>query len=123
MAENAYGVKVGDIFVEDWGYDQTNVDFYQVTKTTKKMVEIKPIAGKMVGEGHKTRLVPDVDNFIEGNYAVVSERKAGTRKLVQQYTRYEETTTYLTMSSYSSAYLTDPETSHFDTLAAGYAGH
>ncbi len=123
MIENAYGVKVGDIFVESWGYDQTNVDFYQVTKTMKKMVEIKPIWGKQVGNGHQTRLVADVGNFKEGNYAQLADRKAGTRKAVRQYDYHGEIQTVLTMSSYSSAYLEDPETSHFDTLAAGYPGH
>lgn len=120
MTENVYGVKEGDVFVEEWGYDQTNIDFYQVVKTTKKMVEIKPIAGKHVGNGHKTRLVADIGNFIGG---YIAEKKAGSRKLVQQYESFGETTTFLTMSSYSTAHLEDPETSHFDTLAAGYAGH
>lgn len=27
---NKYGIKVGDIFCSSWGYEQTNVDFYQV---------------------------------------------------------------------------------------------
>ena len=27
---NKYGVKVGDIFESSWGYEQTNVDFFQV---------------------------------------------------------------------------------------------
>ena len=27
---NKYGVRVGDIFSASWGYDQTNVDFFQV---------------------------------------------------------------------------------------------
>ncbi len=120
MTKNIYGVKAGDVFVESWGYDQTNVDFYQVTGTTAKMVEIKPIAGKQVGEGHSARVVPDVGNFIGGH---VAEKKAGTRKLVQQFDAYGKTEIYLTMSSYSSAYLSDPEKSHFDTLVAGYAGH
>jgi hypothetical protein len=31
--------KVGDIYVSSWGYDQTNVDFYKITKVMKKMVE------------------------------------------------------------------------------------
>ena len=31
--------KVGDIYVSSWGYDQTNVDFYRITKVMKKMVE------------------------------------------------------------------------------------
>lgn len=30
--KNKYGVQVGDIFSMTWGYDQTNVDFFQVVK-------------------------------------------------------------------------------------------
>ncbi len=29
------GIKVGDIFVESWGYDQTNVNFYKVVGVTR----------------------------------------------------------------------------------------
>lgn len=39
------GLDVGDILKSVWGYDQTNVDYYQVTKLVgKTMVEIRPIA-------------------------------------------------------------------------------
>lgn len=30
IASNKYGVKVGDIFESSWGYDQTNINFFQV---------------------------------------------------------------------------------------------
>jgi len=49
-------VKVNDIFYSSWGYDQTNIDFYQVIKVMKKSVEIVPIhqnkeyTGPMIGE-------------------------------------------------------------------------
>jgi len=36
--------KVGDILVSSWGYDQTNVDFYAVTKVSGKRVWIREIA-------------------------------------------------------------------------------
>jgi hypothetical protein len=35
--------KVGDVVYNSWGYDQTNVDFYQVVKVTGHYVHIKPI--------------------------------------------------------------------------------
>jgi len=39
-------LKVGDLLRCSWGYDQTNVDFYQVTDLIgKTMVEIRPVAG------------------------------------------------------------------------------
>lgn len=30
--ENALGVRVGDVFYSSWGYEQTNISFYVVTK-------------------------------------------------------------------------------------------
>lgn len=29
---NKYGIKVGDMFVASWGYEQTNLNYYQVTE-------------------------------------------------------------------------------------------
>lgn len=43
---NKYGVKVGDIFSMSWGYEQTNVDFFQVVKvcgeTSVRVREVSP---------------------------------------------------------------------------------
>ena len=36
-------VAVGDIFRSRWGYDQTNIDFYVITKVTAKSVSARPI--------------------------------------------------------------------------------
>ena len=32
-------MKQGDVFVSSWGYEQTNVDFYEVVRTTAKYIE------------------------------------------------------------------------------------
>lgn len=43
-------IKMGDIFVCSWGYDQTNVDFYQITKIKgTQTVEVTEIASSMPG--------------------------------------------------------------------------
>lgn len=43
---NKYGVKVGDIFSASWGYDQTNVDFFQVValvgESSVRVREVRP---------------------------------------------------------------------------------
>lgn len=43
---NKYGVKVGDLFSASWGYDQTNVDFFQVIalvgETSVRVREVYP---------------------------------------------------------------------------------
>lgn len=40
--------KVGDIFYDSWGYDQTNIDFYQIVEVGKKSVVIRPIGQKFL---------------------------------------------------------------------------
>jgi hypothetical protein len=42
--------KVGDILYNSWGYDQTNIDFYQVVDVGEKSVKIRPIASEMAGD-------------------------------------------------------------------------
>ena len=51
------GLEVGDVMVSSWGYEQTNVDFYQVTRLVgKKSVELRKIGYS----DHKT------DGFLTG---------------------------------------------------------
>lgn len=45
-AEPKHNIKIGDIFYNSWGYEQTNVDFYQVVKTTPKTITLRKIKGK-----------------------------------------------------------------------------
>jgi hypothetical protein len=58
-------LKVGDILVSSWGYDQTNIDFYQVTRVMKSSVEIRQIKSKSgPEEGFMTAYcTADKDNF------------------------------------------------------------
>lgn len=37
---NEFGVKVGDVFMMSWGYEQTNNDFFQVVAVTAKKARI-----------------------------------------------------------------------------------
>lgn len=41
--------QVGDILVDSWGYDQTNIDYYQVTKVSASMLTIRRIAARVAG--------------------------------------------------------------------------
>jgi hypothetical protein len=43
-------IDVGDVFVSSWGYEQTNVDFYKVTRKTRAMIELSPIPAVSKGE-------------------------------------------------------------------------
>lgn len=55
----ALGIKRGDIYVNSWGYDQTNVDFYEVVRVTASKVELRPIGAlDDSGDGPHDSLVP-----------------------------------------------------------------
>ena len=41
----ADSISVGDVFYSSWGWEQTNVDFYQVVEKRGQFVTIRPIAG------------------------------------------------------------------------------
>ena len=50
----AHQIVRGDIFVCSWGYDQTNVDFYQVVKRTPKTVTVRQVAAETLSDGPLT---------------------------------------------------------------------
>lgn len=60
-----HSLKVGDILYASWGYDQTNIDFYQVVGVLDKSVKIREIDKKIqntVSNGYM--VVPDRNKFI-----------------------------------------------------------
>lgn len=46
--EQPHALKVGDVIYNSWGYDQTNIDFYVIVKTTANYVWTQPIACESV---------------------------------------------------------------------------
>ncbi len=59
-------LKVGDILRNSWGYDQTNVDFFQVVETVgQKSVQIRQIGGHYTESGCMSgSTVAVADSFI-----------------------------------------------------------
>ena len=48
---NKYGVKVGDLFSASWGYEQTNVDFFQVIALVgESSVRVREVYPQMIDE-------------------------------------------------------------------------
>ena len=62
-------IKAGDILNSSWGYDQTNVDFYQVTRVTPsgKTVYVQKVGTRTVREDVATAYVVPDTNVIEGD--------------------------------------------------------
>jgi hypothetical protein len=56
--------KVGDILTGSWGYDQTNVEFWQVIKATKAMVSIQKVQKFQSSDnGHQARVYAAKDQL------------------------------------------------------------
>lgn len=63
-----YGIKVGDILEDSWGYEQTNVEFYLVTKIISackiEIVELGHKQSDFESHGMACNVVPDLDRRI-----------------------------------------------------------
>jgi len=59
---------IGKIYRRSWGYDQTNVDYFQVVRVTAKCVVVREIASKQVSGtdcgGMSCYVVPDRNKFL-----------------------------------------------------------
>jgi hypothetical protein len=73
-------VKIGDMFRYSWGYDQTNVDYFQVTSISPsgKSATLSPIGSEVV-PGTSGMMCCDVtpvkDSFIKDSYNKVLKNK------------------------------------------------
>lgn len=45
-------VNVGDIFRASWGYDQTNIDYYEVVAVRGQMIDVREIGQQREGNGY-----------------------------------------------------------------------
>lgn len=60
------GIKVGDIFYASWGYDQTQVNFYEVVGLTGASVRVRQVAQRDVSSGSNphSEMVPVPGSYI-----------------------------------------------------------
>ncbi len=59
-------LQLGHVLKASWGYDQTNVDFYEVTKLVgPRTVEVRKISGACIADnGPQTYVVPTIGKYI-----------------------------------------------------------
>ena len=102
-------LKVGTIMVSSWGYDQTNIDFYVVTRRTKATVDISPIASDVAPTG--TWGVSNV-NPLTSHYFDILDQK-GTSPIKGKRVRFEadkSSYTSIKIDDYRRAYIWDGTT-------------
>ena len=91
-------IKDNQILVSKWGYDQTNVDFYQVVKGAEagKFCHIKPIRAKYHSDAglYARNLMPAAFQFLQKN---------GKDIIIKKKVKINGNEPYLSLSSYSLA--------------------
>ena len=64
-----HGFVVGDILYSSWGYEQTNIEFYEIVATTAKTVTFREIAQHAKSEGFMSHEVtPRPGEYISKEY-------------------------------------------------------
>jgi hypothetical protein len=76
--------KVGDLLRTSWGYDQTNVEYFEVTEVKGKYVTVREIAQETVQTGFdQGKCVPMPGHYLTPRHAG-DERGKPMRKLAQE---------------------------------------
>lgn len=70
QTDQAATVKIGDVFVRSWGYDQTNVDFYEIVSVSKtgktaKARRIKNAIVASTGQSDRVTAATSPDRFLD----------------------------------------------------------
>lgn len=122
QVKNKAGVKVGDIFVVDWGYDQTNIDYYQVIGITESGCYIRPIWAKSVpgkSQWGSEALMPAKDDFKDRDYdPFIKDPRKGAFKRTQ-VSKYNNEV-YLNMSSFANAYKWNGKVDYATSIGFGH---
>lgn len=123
-AEAAATVKVGDVFSMSWGYDQTNVDFFQVVaKVGKTSVRIRQVCPPIVAQQASGPMAANYVYEIPGNGELlppcrgsvfIRDQVNGDVKRVSDSCFRDEVRPCIKMRSYAWAYPEKPgESKHY----------
>lgn len=110
---NKFGVKVGDIFSASWGYEQTNVDFFQVVELVGALsvrvrqvyperIKEEPTCGMAADRTYKlTRdLLPVADHSV-----FIKDQERGDIKRLKSYAADGISNPCFNLSSFAMAHL------------------
>lgn len=114
---NKYGVKVGDIFYASWGYEQTNVDFFQVValagSSSVRVVEVNP---PIIDQAPTCSMAGDFTYKITGEMLepvsssiFIKDQAKGDIKRLKSYAADGVSNPQFKISSYADAYKVEGE--------------
>ena len=113
-------IKVGDIFEASWGYDRTNVDFFQVIKIVgKNSVKLRQVYPARISESPTGPMAADRTYEIPQNGELlppashsvfIKDQVNGDTKRIQAATWYKDNRPYIRLSSFTGAYKVETPT-------------
>lgn len=116
---NKFGVKVGDLFYTSWGYEQSNVNFFQVValagESSVRVIEVTPpmISDEAVSSmaADRTYKTKDVGILRPCSCpSFVKDQEKGDVKRLKSYAKDGKSHPQFLLSSYASAYLCEDDT-------------
>lgn len=107
-------LKVGDILYSSWGYEQTNVDFYQVTKLKgKNTIEMRQIQKSFDHGQYSDYVTPIKDSFC-------TPRFEGDTWKTETLTKRVSGNNIVSLNSFSSAWKWDGKPKYQTPLGMGH---
>lgn len=106
---NKFGVKVGDLYYASWGYDQTNIDFFQVVELVgETMVRVKEVIPVMIEENTEGYSMARDVKFENTNKLLepvkhsvfIKDQEKGDLKKIKDY----GSSLFFSISSYANAH-------------------
>lgn len=101
--------KVGDILYSSWGYDQTNIEFFKVVKTSEFSVWIQKVGSQVVevtGWAHQNVIPTDSSDYEVRNWegeGYITKTHSIKRHKIQSWGEGYG----VSLNSYASAWLWD----------------
>ena len=111
--KNKFGVQVGDIFCSSWGYEQTNVDFFQVVELVgATSVRVREVHPAMTGEDPTCSMAADRTYSMTkkllppaSSSVFIKDQEKGDLKRLKSYAADGVSDPQFNISSYASAWL------------------
>lgn len=106
--EAAASVAVGDVFVTSWGYEQTNIDYFEVVDKHGQYVTVRPIASRTVEDtGWLQRTVEAVPGSYVDKCALIDDKPSARYKV-----KGTKNSPRIDLTSFASAYIWDGKPDH-----------
>ena len=99
--EASASVSVGDVFVTSWGYEQTNVNYFEVVEKHGQFVTVRPIVSRTVEDtGYMQRTVEAVPGCYLGKCALINDEQSARYKV-----KGTKNNPRIDLTSFASAYI------------------